>query len=126
MAAALLDITLENFGEYSIHRTSEWPELRKPYADKFHGGNTTPTEILTGALKESYHVDIGDPEAARVFSDCPYAADQHNGVPADGPFQVPIPPRPVFPINESEELDVYAEALIRGAAELAISDLLPK
>lgn len=126
MAAALLDITLENFGEYSLHRTTEWPALRKAYADRFHGGDTTPTEILTGALKESYQADLGDPEAARVFSDCPYAADQHNGVSGDGPFQVGVPPRPVLPINESEELDPYAEALIRVAAEQAITDLLPK
>jgi hypothetical protein len=126
MAIALLDVTLENFGDYSIHRTTEWQPLRRGYADKFHDGDTTPTEILTGALKESYQVDLFNPDASRVFSDCPYAADQHNGVPASGPFSVSIPPRPVLPISEGDELDVYAEALIRGAAEAAIAELLPK
>jgi phage gpG-like protein len=126
MAAALLDITLGNFGESSPHRTVEWLPLRQKYANKFHDGDTTPTEILSGELMASYKVDIGDADAARVYSDCPYAADQHNGVDETSPYKVSIPPRPVLPVDESGEPDVYAQALIRGAAEAQIAEMIPK
>lgn len=127
MAERLSDIVVANFGDDGVDRPILWAQLRKRYADVFHHGDQTPREILTGALRASINVEVGNPDHSRVFTECAYAAEQQWGTDANGPFEVSIPPRPFFPLigdQNNAVLTPYAEEQVRAAAEQAIAEAL--
>jgi phage gpG-like protein len=119
MANRLQDITQGNFGDGDgIDRPFPWQKLSRGYADKAHGGDTTPTEVLLGDLHDSIQVDASNPEFSRVFSDLDYAPIQQWG---GGDWNIPA--RPFFPLigdETSAVLTPYAEAEVRQAAMEAI------
>jgi phage gpG-like protein len=123
MARTLQDITQANFGPgEGEDRPERWQPLSQGYAKAAHGGDTTPTEILTQDLKDSIQVESDDPDHARVFSDIDYAPIQQWG---GGEWNTPA--RPFFPIIGDQDTGVltpYTEEQIRLAAEQAIEDHL--
>lgn len=123
MARTLQDIISANFGPgEGEDRPERWQPLSQGYAKTAHGGDTTPTEILLGDLKDSIQVESDDPDHARVFTNNEYAAIQQWG---GGEWNTPA--RPFFPIIGSQEsgtVTPYTEQQIRLAAEEAIEELL--
>ena len=124
MAIRLSDIVLQNFGDDGIDRPIEWRQLGPGYALRYHEGDRTPREMLTGDLRSSIDVELGNPEQSKVFSHADYSGDQQWG----SVWHVTaIPPRPFFPLlgDESQStLTPYSESEVRAAAEQAIADAL--
>ena len=96
MANTFATVVHHNFGEDGEDRPSEWPQLRKGYADRFHGGDRTPKLILSGELQRSIEIDETSGDAASVSTANPYADLMQNGGLNEEGF--PIPARPFFPI----------------------------
>lgn len=123
MAARLQDITQSNFGAGDGEdRPAPWQPLSQGYAKAAHAGDTTPTEILSGDMRDSIHVDDDSAEFARVFTDLEYAPEQQWG---GGEWNTPA--RPFFPLIGDESSAVLTEhsaSEIRLAAEQAIADHL--
>ena len=119
MAIRLSDIVLQNFGTEGIDRPTEWPQLHPVYAATHHDGDRTPTLVLSGELRSSIDVELGKPEYASVFTNCPYAAAHQYGE-SENPDQN-LPARPFFPITEDGELTEYAQAQLVEAAEQALA-----
>lgn len=88
------DVTVGNFGDTGIARPEEWPSLSVKYADEKHGGNRTPTLILTGALKEGFVVEFND-QFASITNLVEYS-DLHQF----GENYLNLPARPFYPVDE--------------------------
>jgi hypothetical protein len=124
MAVRLSDIVLQNFGDDGIDRPVPWTPLGPGYALRKHGGDRTPREVLSGELRSSIDVELGNPEQSRVFTENEYASEQQWGH-VWGDYAVP--PRPFFPLIGDETdavLTPYSESEVYLAAELAVSDAL--
>jgi phage gpG-like protein len=124
MAIRLSDIVLLNFGDDGVDRPIPWEPLGPLYAVKYHDGDRTPREVLTGDLQASIDVELGNPEYSRVFSSVEYAAAQQWGSTWGNTV---IPPRPFFPLVGDEnhaDLTPYSESEVRAAAEQAIADAI--
>ena len=119
MAVAFYDITLNNFGPSGgENRPEEWPDLHPLYATLKHGGDRTPTLILTEDLISSIDQNLGGKDCASIFTDNHYALDQQFGNP-----ETNLPARPFFPVigNENEaQLTDYAEQKCIAAAQKAV------
>ncbi len=119
MAVRLKNIVLNNFGPgLGEDRPEEWPLLGTGYANEFHDGDRTPTEILNGDMRASIQVELGNPEFSRVYTDCPYA-----GIQQWGGGEWATPPRPFFPITgtpDNFELTPYAKNELLESARNAI------
>jgi len=114
MANRLQDITQNNFGYEGEDRPIPWQPLSPRYAVVAHGGDTTPTEILSGDLKDSIRVESSNPEFARVFTDLDYSATQQWG---GGEWNIPA--RPFFPIwpEQNPQITEHTAREIQNAAE---------
>lgn len=123
MATRLQDIVQSNFGPgEGEDRPTPWQKLSQGYAKAAHGGDTTPTEILTGDMRDSIQVESGNPEFSRVFTNIDYASIQQWG---GGDWDTPA--RPFFPLvgdENSAQLTEYSQAEIRAAAEEAVAERL--
>lgn len=121
MAYRLQDITQSNFGAgEGEDRPEPWQQLSWNYAQRFHGGILTPTETLTGDMRDSIQVEDTNPEFSRVFSDLDYAPIQQWG---GGEWNTPA--RPFFPIVGDQTTGVltqYTETELHLAAEEAIAE----
>jgi phage gpG-like protein len=120
MAETLQSIVQSNFGVgEGEDRPEPWQPLSQGYAKAAHGGDTTPTEILSGDMKDSIQVETGNPEYARVFTNCEYAAIQQWG---GGEWNTPA--RPFFPIigdRNTGTLTQHTQDELRQSAEEAIA-----
>lgn len=120
MAETLQSIVQSNFGVgEGEDRPEPWQPLSQGYAKAAHGGDTTPTEILSGDMKDSIQVETGNPEYARVFTNCEYAAIQQWG---GGEWNTPA--RPFFPIvgdQNTGTLTQHTQDELRQSAEEAIA-----
>lgn len=134
MAVKLAEIVDQNFqGQFD---REDWPDLSDEYADVV--GRPEATLILTsgeasrvnkyygksavpGLLRASTAIETDDPDHARVFNDCEYAAvHQFGGTSAEGR---PIPARPFFPVDDGK-LRGLSQELVREAAIEAIRELM--
>lgn len=119
MAVEFYGIVVNNFGEGGgENRPEEWPDLNPLYATLKHGGDRTPTLVLTEDLISSIDQNLGQAEGASVFTDNHYALDHQFGNP-----ETNLPARPFFPVvgNENEaQLTEYAEQKCIAAAQKAI------
>lgn len=102
------DISVLNFGSSGIARPSDWPSLSLNYAQEKHGGNTTPTLVLTGAMKQSFVHTISDSQAT-LTNTAEYADDHQFGV-----AYRKLPPRPYYPVTaDGSTLTEFAENRLR-------------
>lgn len=93
MIGDVRDVTVLNIGESEIARPEVWPPLKQRYANKYHGGDTTPTLVLTGALKEGFVVEVNS-KTATLTNTVPYATAHQFGVAYKN-----LPPRPFYPVD---------------------------
>jgi len=121
MAIPLADIIFNNFGYSGQDRPVEWPALSKSYAKSYHGGDQTPTLILSGDLQSATKIDPSNGEYARVYNDNEYAADHQWGIPGK------LHARPFFPLYGDEndaQLTPFTESEIMSAANMEIEAIL--
>lgn len=123
MAGVFADAAYNSFGEGGGGRMSEWKDLSTKYAKKYHGGNRTPTLVLSGALRESIRdgIDTTNPDFASVSTDVPYATIHQFGLESEEGF--PIPARPFFPIVSNDVYEPVAVECIE-ACENKLKELL--
>ena len=125
MAYQFSEITIGNFGPGDgIDRPIDWPSLSPLYAIRKHGGDTTPTEILSTDLMMSIQVDGGNLEFSECYTDQDYAMIQQWGGKEWGRN---IPARPFMPLigDENESvLTPYTEQECINAAQTAIESVL--
>ena len=120
MANRFASIVHNNFGQEGEDRPTQWPMLSRNYANAFHDGSRIPTETLSGDLQSSIQIDETNPDAAVVWTDCPYAAEQQNG-------SAHVPARPFFPIigvGSGASLTPYTLDQVMRAAENEAERLL--
>lgn len=121
MAIAFSDITLQNFGDDGLARPTEWADLTEGYAEEYHEGDRTPTLVLTGDLRSSIDVELGNPEYSACYTDNEYAVAQQFGIPGT------LTARPFMPVvgtEEDFELTDFAKDACIEAAEKAILERL--
>ena len=109
-------IVRENFGATGVDRPLDWPSLNPRYAQRKHGGDVTPTLILTGALRDSIVVNLGDPDNAYVTSHNELAAYHQYG----GPH---LPMRPMFPMDDNGVITPYTVERVTAAAQKCLDSL---
>lgn len=106
-------ITIETFGADGVNRPEPWPELKRNYAQEWHGGDTTPTLLLSDEkhslaageqphLIDSFTVDLTSQQAT-LTNVSPYADIHQFGLGV-------IPARPFYPIDKAGGLTPYAES----------------
>jgi phage gpG-like protein len=100
-------ITTHNFGASGINRPQEWPILSARYAKQYHDGDRTPTLMLSGEMLESFSATV-DENSASLTNLAPYA-DEHLPATYAKNKSTIIPPRPYYPIDDSEELTPFAQ-----------------
>ena len=125
MANQFALITIGNFGPGDgSHRPIPWKSLNYLYAIRNHGGDTTPTEILSTDLMMSISVESLNLDAAECFTEVEYANLQQWG---GWEGNRKIPPRPFMPLIGDENQSVltpYAEQQCLAKAENAIESVL--
>lgn len=104
------DIVRNNFGFSGENRPAPWPDLSPRYANRYHGGVTIPTLILSGDLEKSIEVQ-SQPEFEEVFTENEYALAHQEGNGAG------LPARPFFPMDEAGNATPYAESEVMAAIE---------
>ena len=109
-------IVRENFGVSGVDRPKDWPQLNQKYANRKHGGDTTPTLILTGPLRDSIVVNLGNPDDAYVTSHNEIAAYHQDG----GPH---LPARPMFPMDANGVITPYTVERVTAAAQKTLDSL---
>ena len=105
------DVTVLNFGPDGLARPEEWESLTQRYARERHGGDQTPTLILTGELKAGFVVELSD-SSATLTNTIDYA-DLHQF----GNSYAKLPARPFYPIDENGNLTPYMEARLYAIVE---------
>lgn len=112
-AEAFRELVLNNFGaeHHPNDRPVPWKSLTLKYAKRKHAGNTDPTLILTGLLKNSVQVE-SRPEFAEVYSNVDYAMAHQEGASEHN-----LPARPFFPMDESGNPTSFARERIFQAIE---------
>ena len=117
MASTFATIVHHNFGDDGEDRPVAWEPLKPGYAHRYHGGDTTPKEVLTGELQASIEIDEASDDAASVSTNCPHARFQHEGGVAElNGHEYTIPPRPVFPILGNEVTPYTAQKCLDACA----------
>ena len=120
MAYRFASIVNQNFGFSGEDRPEDWKPLSYQYAKEFHDGNRIPTLQLTGDLQQSIQIEDNNPEAATVWTDCPYAVKHQYGDESTN-----LPARPFFPIV-GDSLTAYAEAECVAAAQNELERILAR
>ena len=118
MAMSFAEDAYNSFGVDGQNRMSEWPALSMAYALKKHGGDTTPTLVLSGELRESIRngIDATNEDAATVSTDVPYAdLMQNGGVNANDRV---VPARPFFPIVGDEVWQPTADKCVDACRQV--------
>lgn len=112
MIADVYEVTYANFGAAGQARPSDWPALRFGYAQEKHGGDQTPTLILTGALRDGFVHEVTD-KYATLTNTVEYADDHQFGV-----TYKKLPARPYYPVDESGlNFTPYMEARLSSIVE---------
>lgn len=104
-------IAIWTFGEDGENRPSVWPTLKRGYANEYHGGDDTPTLLLSDEkhslassgphLIDSFQISLSS-EQASITNISPYADVHQFGLGA-------VPARPFYPLDEDGQLTPYAE-----------------
>lgn len=98
------DITMLNFGTSGIARPTEWHPLRMNYALENHGGDQTPTLILSGAMRQSFVRTVSESQA--TLTNTAEYADEHQF----GLTYRKLPARPYYPVSsDGSTLTPFAE-----------------
>ena len=111
MIGEIQDVTVLNFGETGAGRPEEWPTLSPRYAEEYHEGDTTPTLILSGALRGGFVHEVTS-ESATLTNTVEYADSQQFGE-----SYLKLPARPFYPIDEDGELTPYMQERLAGVVE---------
>ena len=127
MALAFYETALNNFGPgEGEDRPESWPRLSSLYAIRAHGGDTTPTLVLSEDLMASIDQRLGNADYASIFTDCEYAETHQYGAYTNfGDGSAYVPARPFFPVigpPESAQLTDYSEQKCITAAQKAVND----
>ena len=102
------DVTVLNFTEPS-GRPVDWQDLSPLYAMAEHGGDTTPTLILTGAMRAGFEVEF-DANSGALTNSVEYTDEHQFGEPGRN-----LPARPFYPVDESGlNLTPYMESRLLG------------
>lgn len=102
------DITILNFGTSGIARPEPWSSLSLNYAQERHGGNTTPTLILSGEMRQSF-VHVVSENSASLTNVAPYADEHQFGL-----AYRKLPARPYYPVSaDGSTLTPFAEDRLR-------------
>lgn len=112
------EMAANNFGMSGESRPEPWKILTWQYAKEFHGGQRIPTLILSGELQDSIKID-SSPESAVVTANAEYASDHQFGDSSRN-----LPPRPFFPMDESEQITPYAEQQVMDAMQQQLDVIL--
>lgn len=125
MAIEFYGVVINNFGHGDGEdRPEPWPVLSPIYAVRAHGGDTSPTLILSETLIASIDQRLGNKDSASVFTECEYAETHQFGAYTHfGDGIAYVPPRPFFPIV-GDEVTPYTEQKCIAAARKAIDSLL--
>ena len=117
-AEAFRELVLNNFGHehHPNDRPVQWKDLNAKYAKRKHGGDTDPTLILTGLLKNSVQVE-SRPEYAEVYTTVDYAEAHQEGTNH-------LPARPFFPMDEAGNPTEFAREQIFKAMEAELEAAL--
>jgi phage gpG-like protein len=91
----VFDVTVLNLGPEGIARPDQWAALTEKYAQEKHGGDRTPTLILSGELKEGFRTEINT-EFATLTNIVDYATEHQFGEPYRN-----LPARPFYPVDEN-------------------------
>ena len=110
MISDVYEVTYANFGETGIARPAPWADLKIQYAIDYHDGDTTPTLVLSGALRDGFVKEVSD-TAAVLFNTVEYADKQQFG-------KGMLPARPYYPVDEDgENFTPFMEYRLQGIVE---------
>lgn len=98
----LQDIAMMNFGADGMARPNEWRALTKKYANAAHGGDRTPTLILSGHLLASFRHTFTDSQA--TLTNVAEYADAHHF----GELWRNLPMRRYYPVDDAGNLTDFA------------------
>ena len=111
-------ITQENFGKEGIDRPKYWPVLNSKYADKWKGGDTTPTLTMSDTMHNLRNPDL--PHLIEMFRTV--VTDSHAMLTNDSPYAdahqlgYGLPERPYYPVI-GDSLTPYAEQMVEGVLQ---------
>ena len=117
MAYTFAEDAYNSFGESGSPRMNQWNDLSKKYAKNHHGGNRTPTLVLSGELRESIKngINISQADCATVSTDVPYAGLMQFGGKSEEGYNIPA--RPFFPIVGKDVWEPTAIKCVEACAE---------
>jgi len=103
MIGDVYDLTVKTFGANGENRPAHWNKLKPKYAREYHGGDRTPTLILTGKMLASFRHTVGENKAT-LTNTVPYADAHQFGEEFRG-----LPARPYYPVTpDGESLTTFA------------------
>jgi phage gpG-like protein len=109
MISDVYEVTYANFGTSGQARPAEWSDLKMQYAADYHDGDTTPTLILNGALRDGFVHEVT--EAYATLTNIVDYADKHQF--GEGRMY-----RPYYPVTkDGESFTPYMEQRLAAIVE---------